>query len=154
MPRTTSRDRVSEVFIFVFILPSYYLGKTGTGKSGTGHISDLPTSKLPPPPTRDWGLGIRDWGLGTCNRPPARTRRPPPDSGGELFHASAGVVIHQDELLSLRPPILTPRERRVPSSFPGRLRKNALEGWRNAGFQPAPPLVSAKAGKMPALQRA
>jgi len=29
MPRTTSRDRVSEVFILVFILPLYYLWKTG-----------------------------------------------------------------------------------------------------------------------------
>ena len=32
MPLTTSRDRVSEVFIFAFILPIYYLGKTGTGR--------------------------------------------------------------------------------------------------------------------------
>src|SRR2546427_4025840 len=32
MPLTTSRDRVREVFIFVFILPLYYLWKTGTGR--------------------------------------------------------------------------------------------------------------------------
>jgi hypothetical protein len=32
MPLTTSRDRVSEVFIFVFILPLYYLWKTEAGR--------------------------------------------------------------------------------------------------------------------------
>ncbi len=35
-----------------------------------------------------------------------------------------------------------------------RLMIKSLERFRSAGFQPATPLNSAKAGKMPALQRA
>jgi hypothetical protein len=35
-----------------------------------------------------------------------------------------------------------------------RLRKNSLGAGRSAGFQPATPLLSSEAGKLPALQRA
>jgi len=41
----------------------------------------------------------------------------------------------------------------IPAGL-NRLGKNAMEGWSSAGFQPAIPLISTKAGKMPALQGA
>jgi hypothetical protein len=51
-------------------------------------------------------LGIRDWESGSCNQPPARTRRPPSESGGEPVRPSGQPATRSIRRFSSLPPCL------------------------------------------------